>query len=86
MSCLIKYSQISTHFYRITYFVCGVNFICFAVLGPATVDFGQVCLRSQSQKELSIINNLNRFIHVEVNVSIFIIFYRLNQFCIPLII
>ena len=38
-------------------------------LGPATVDFGQVCLRSQSQKELSIVNNLNRFIHVEVNVS-----------------
>lgn len=33
------------------------------------MDFGQVCLRSVSNKDLMIVNNLNSFIHVVVEVS-----------------
>lgn len=33
------------------------------------MDFGQVCLRSVSSKDLMIVNNLNSFIHVVVEVS-----------------
>ena len=33
------------------------------------MDFGQVCLRSASSKDLMIVNNLNSFIHVVVGVS-----------------
>ena len=32
------------------------------------MDFGQVCLRSVSSKDLMIVNNLNSFIHVVVEV------------------
>lgn len=32
------------------------------------MDFGQVCLRSASSKDLMIVNNLNSFIHVVVEV------------------
>lgn len=32
------------------------------------MDFGQVCLRSASSKDLMIVNKLNSFIHVVVEV------------------
>ena len=35
------------------------------------MDFGQVCLRSVSSKDLMIVNNLDIFIHVVVQVSVF---------------
>ena len=34
------------------------------------MDFGQVCLRSVSSEDLMIVNNLDIFIHVVVQVSI----------------
>ena len=34
------------------------------------MDFGQVCLRSVSSKDLMIVNNLNSFIHVVVEVRL----------------
>ena len=39
------------------------------IIGPPTVDFGQVCHKSISQKDLNIINNLDQYVHVVVNVS-----------------
>ena len=38
-------------------------------IGPPTIDFKQVCLRSVNQKEVTIVNSLDQFIHVVVNVS-----------------
>ena len=32
------------------------------------IDFGQVCLRSASSKDLMIVNNLDMFIHIVVQV------------------
>lgn len=37
--------------------------------GPPTIDFGEVCLKSVSQKDLNICNNLDQYIHVVVHVS-----------------
>ena len=34
------------------------------------MDFGQVCLRSVSSKDLMIVNNLDIFIHVLVQVGV----------------
>ncbi|XP_033635373.1 cilia- and flagella-associated protein 47-like isoform X1 [Asterias rubens] len=39
------------------------------VIGPPTLDFGQVCLKSTSVQKLNIINNLDQFIHVEVDID-----------------
>lgn len=38
-------------------------------IGPSLMDFGQVCLRSVSSKDLMIVNNLNSFIHVVVEID-----------------
>lgn len=38
-------------------------------IGPSLMDFGQVCLRSASSKDLMIVNNLNSFIHVVVEID-----------------
>lgn len=37
--------------------------------GPSLMDFGQVCLRSVSSKDLMIVNNLDIYIHVVVQVG-----------------
>ena len=42
------------------------------------MDFGQVCLRSVSSKDLMIVNNLDIFIHVVVEVSILSFFYSVT--------
>uniref|UniRef100_H2YRU5 HYDIN/VesB/CFA65-like Ig-like domain-containing protein n=1 Tax=Ciona savignyi TaxID=51511 RepID=H2YRU5_CIOSA len=39
------------------------------VIGPPTIDFGEVCLRSTNNKQLHIVNNLNHFIHVQVTID-----------------
>nr|XP_039264663.1 cilia- and flagella-associated protein 47-like isoform X2 [Styela clava] len=39
------------------------------IIGPPTIDFGQVCLRSTNMKQLSIINNLDQHIHVQVTID-----------------
>ena len=39
-------------------------------VGPPTVDFGQVCLKSLSQREIHIINNLPQHIHINVHVRL----------------
>ena len=46
--------------------------------GPSLMDFGQVCLRSVSSKDLTIVNNLDIFIHVVVEVSISSFFYSVT--------
>ncbi|PFX34680.1 Calponin-likey domain-containing protein 2 [Stylophora pistillata] len=38
-------------------------------IGPSLMDFGQVCLRSASSRDLMIVNNLNSFIHVVVEID-----------------
>lgn len=39
------------------------------IIGPPTLDFGQVCLRSVITRNLSIVNNLNQYIHIVAEVS-----------------
>ncbi|XP_072178621.1 cilia- and flagella-associated protein 47-like [Diadema setosum] len=39
------------------------------VIGPPTIDFAEVCLKSTSSKQLSIVNNLDQFIHVVVEID-----------------
>lgn len=39
------------------------------IIGPPTIDFGQVCLRSTNMKQLNIINNLDQHIHVQVKID-----------------
>ncbi|XP_076467202.1 cilia and flagella-associated protein 47-like [Babylonia areolata] len=39
------------------------------LVGPPTIEFGKVCLRSVSHKELTIINNLQRYILVEAEID-----------------
>lgn len=39
------------------------------IIGPPTIDIGKVCLRSVSQKELTIINNLMQYIIVEAEID-----------------
>ncbi|PVD28193.1 hypothetical protein C0Q70_10779 [Pomacea canaliculata] len=39
------------------------------VVGPPTIEFGKVCMRSVSQKELNIINNLLDYILVEATID-----------------
>ncbi|XP_078698604.1 cilia- and flagella-associated protein 47-like isoform X8 [Branchiostoma floridae x Branchiostoma belcheri] len=39
------------------------------VIGPPTIEFGEVCLRSTSVKELNIMNNLNQYIRVVVDID-----------------
>ncbi|XP_048239518.1 cilia and flagella-associated protein 47-like isoform X3 [Haliotis rufescens] len=39
------------------------------IIGPPTIDFSSVCLRSNSQKELNIINNLDQYIHVVAEID-----------------
>ena len=39
------------------------------VIGPPSVDFGQVCLRSVNSRDLTIANNLDQCVHVAVNVD-----------------
>ena len=38
-------------------------------IGPATIDFGRVCLRSVSSQELYMNNNLQQYIHVVVDID-----------------
>ena len=45
------------------------------------MDFGQVCLRSVSSKDLMIVNNLNSFIHVVVEVSVECLLLHLMPLC-----
>lgn len=45
------------------------------------MDFGQVCLRSVSSKDLMIVNNLNSFIHVVVEVGVECLFLHLVPLC-----
>jgi len=48
---------------------CRCLFNCFfCVSGPTSLNFGEVCVRSTSQKEISIINNLDVFVHVVIKV------------------
>ncbi|KAI0223616.1 Cilia- and flagella-associated protein 47 [Lamellibrachia satsuma] len=39
------------------------------IIGPPTIDFGEVCLKSVSEKCLNIVNNLEQFIHVIVELD-----------------
>ncbi|XP_069827114.1 cilia- and flagella-associated protein 47 [Dendropsophus ebraccatus] len=39
------------------------------VIGPSTIDFGEVCVRSTSVKELNIINSLPAYIWVQVEID-----------------
>ncbi|KAK3775916.1 hypothetical protein RRG08_017206 [Elysia crispata] len=39
------------------------------VIGPPTIDFGQICLKSTCQRELNIINNLETHIHVVAEID-----------------
>ncbi|XP_070190234.1 cilia and flagella-associated protein 47-like isoform X3 [Littorina saxatilis] len=39
------------------------------IVGPPTIEFGKVCLRSVSQKELNIVNNLKQYILVEADID-----------------
>ena len=39
------------------------------IIGPPTIDFGEVCLKSVSTKLLNIVNNLDQYIHVNVHVD-----------------
>ena len=54
-------------------FLCLFVYFFFAqdlhkvIIGPPTIDFGEVCLRSTNQKQLRVINNLNQYIHVQVS-------------------
>ena len=36
--------------------------------GPPSVNFGEVCARSSCERELSIVNNLEQFVHVVIEV------------------
>jgi len=36
--------------------------------GPASLNFGEVCARSTTEREVSIINNLDVFVHVVIKV------------------
>lgn len=55
------------------------NFFIFS--GPSLMDFGQVCLRSASSKDLMIVNNLNSFIHVVVEVrKVYSFFVWLSEY------
>ena len=38
------------------------------IIGPPLVDFGKVCLRSTSRRDISIVNNLDTYIHIIVQV------------------
>ena len=40
------------------------------IIGPPLVDFSKVCLRSTSRRDISIVNNLDTYIHVVVQVCI----------------
>jgi len=44
------------------------------VLGPASLNFGEVCMRASSEKRIDIINNLDQFVHVVIEVS-WLVFY-----------
>ncbi|KAL3884217.1 hypothetical protein ACJMK2_030436, partial [Sinanodonta woodiana] len=39
------------------------------IIGPPTIDFGNVCLRSVTTKHINIINNLNQYIHVVAEID-----------------
>ncbi|XP_013416633.1 cilia- and flagella-associated protein 47 isoform X1 [Lingula anatina] len=39
------------------------------VIGPPTIDFEEVCLRSNNTKDLNIVNNLDQYIHVVVEID-----------------
>ena len=43
------------------------------VVGPAFIDFNDVCMRSINTKHINIVNNLESHIHVQVTVSYIII-------------
>ena len=47
-----------------------VVFFFFSFLsGPSQMDFGQVCIRSVSARDLTLVNNLDIYIHVVVEVK-----------------
>ncbi|KAM4702008.1 cilia- and flagella-associated protein 47 [Discoglossus pictus] len=39
------------------------------VIGPSTIDFGEVCVQSTSVKEMYIINSLNTYIWVQIDIE-----------------
>ncbi|XP_041462969.1 cilia- and flagella-associated protein 47-like isoform X1 [Lytechinus variegatus] len=39
------------------------------VIGPPTIDFKEVCLKSTSVKQMNIVNNLDQFVHVVVEID-----------------
>lgn len=39
------------------------------VIGPPLVDLGPVCLRSVTRRDVSIVNNLDTYIHINVQVD-----------------
>ena len=45
------------------------------VVGPAFIDFNDVCMRSINTKHINIVNNLESHIHVQVTVSCIIILW-----------
>ena len=50
--------------------------------GPALLHFGEVCVQSSSEKEMSIINSLDVFIHVVIKVCVFYRFVFVVGICI----
>jgi hypothetical protein len=44
------------------------NYLLFAIKGPSALDFGVVCVRSMSAKNLDFLNTLDQPIHVELEV------------------
>jgi len=48
---------------------CVIAFVVQLLLaGPASLNFGEVCARSTTEREVSIINNLDVFVHVVIKV------------------
>ncbi|XP_035825915.1 cilia- and flagella-associated protein 47 [Aplysia californica] len=39
------------------------------IVGPPTIDFGQICLRSCCQRELNVVNNLDQYIHIVAEID-----------------
>ena len=55
-------------FVGVNHIACDMMFVLFQT-GPPTVDFGNICLKSVSEKKLHIINNLDYYIHVVLQVG-----------------
>ncbi len=49
-------------------FVLFISFINSSYLGPAELNFGDVCVNAPVTKFLSVLNNLDQFIVVQIDV------------------